>query len=109
MLFDVYEQLMITKTLVSLITGPKMYCSVTQTQSLYRGFPYIRFPYIRTLIHYSLIGAIGASKFGALSRGSLITEVCISGSNCSNRYCARYTDPRGGIGSVTQSEKPIFG
>ena len=82
MLFDIYEQLMITKTLVSLITGPKMYCSVTQTQSLYRGFPYIRFPYIRTLIHYSLIGAFGASKFGALSRGSLITEVCISGSNC---------------------------
>ena len=37
--------------------------------------------YIRTPIHYSLIGAFGASKFGALSWGSLITEVCISGSN----------------------------
>ena len=81
MLFDIYEQLMIRKTLVSLI---KCIAVPLKHSPLYRGFPYIRFPYIRTLIHYSLIGAVGASKFGALSRGSLITEVCISGSNCIN-------------------------
>ena len=107
MLFDIYEQLMITKTLVSLITGPKMYCSVTQTQSLYRGFPYIRFPYIRTLIHYSLIGAFGASKFGALSRGSLITEVCISGSNCSTNIFLFFRSTSWLIGLLSAHYRPI--
>ena len=44
MLFDIYEQLMIRKTLVSLITGPKMYCSATQTQSFIPGFPLYPIP-----------------------------------------------------------------
>ena len=39
MLFDIYEQLMIAKTLVSFITGPKMHCSATETQSFISGFP----------------------------------------------------------------------
>ena len=44
MLFDVYEQLMITKTLVSLKTGPKMYCSATQAQSFISRFPLYPIP-----------------------------------------------------------------